>query len=153
MEEDIKILENLKEYLQMLIDNGIHKIQYNELWHDEKTVDCINALENLIKGYRELEKQLDSSRKANELLNKTNNELRLEIRITYSKVVNDIISKFNLGDEYIPKSKIKEKIEEYKQITDKYDKQMENDEETDLSYEEVREYACRLQALQELMEE
>ena len=57
MEEDIKILENLKEYLQMLIDNGIHKIQYNELWHDEKTVDCINALENLIKGYRELEEE------------------------------------------------------------------------------------------------
>ena len=84
MQEDIKILENLKEYLQMLIDNGIHKIQYNELWHDEKTVDCINALENLIKGYRELE------------------EWKREEGCSIQEVY----------DLFIPKSKIKEKIEE-----------------------------------------
>ena len=60
----------------------------------------------------ELEESLDNSRKANELLNKTNNELRLEIRTTYSKAVNDIISKFNLGDDFIPKSKAKEMIEQ-----------------------------------------
>ena len=61
---------------------------------------------------KELEKSLDNSRKANELLNKTNNELRWEIRTTYSKAVNDIISKFNLGDDFIPKSKAKEMIEQ-----------------------------------------
>ena len=108
MEEDIMILESECYYLEELgyLRENNHFIRFNQ------------ALGNLIKGYRELEKQLDSSRKANELLNKTNNELRLEIRTTYSKVVNDIISKFNLGDEYIPKSKIKEKIEELKETAD-----------------------------------
>ena len=105
MEEDIKILEEFKK-------NGYSMLLMRYGDRNKTNLKLERAIENLIKGYRELEKQLDSSRKANELLNKTNNELRLEIRTTYSKVVNDIISKFNLGDEYIPKSKIKEKIEE-----------------------------------------
>ena len=118
MKEDIKILE---EWL----------IQLNELFEKTKINNTKErkSLENLIKGYRELEEQIDKH-----VYFETTNPKEIE-------------------KNFIPKSKIKEKIEEYKQITDKYDKQMENDEETDLSYEEVREYACRLQALQELMED
>lgn len=119
MKGDIKILEEF-------INNNFQKdkLERNEkggfkIGTIYKTTELNPALEKLIKGYRELEGKLDSSRKANELLNKTNNELRLEIRTTYSKVVNDIISKFNLGDDYIPKSKIKEKIEKNQKMLDK----------------------------------
>lgn len=34
---DYTILNNLKEYLQRLIDNGIHKIVYNEEFCEEKS--------------------------------------------------------------------------------------------------------------------
>lgn len=57
IDKDIEILEHLKEYLQLKIDSGYHKIFYNDLGHDEKTVDCIYALENLIKGYKEKEEE------------------------------------------------------------------------------------------------
>ena len=111
MEEDIKILEFLKD---SEIEFPLQRVKKPLFPPREK-----QALENLIKGYRELEEKLDSSRKANELLNKTNNELRFEIRTTYSKVVNDIISKFNLGEDYIPKSKIKE-IRDKAEVMDYY---------------------------------
>ena len=52
----------------------------------------------------------------------------------------------------IDRSDIVKKIEELKLIINKYEKQIENDEETDLSYEEIRNYACKMQVLQELLE-
>ena len=48
IEEDIKILNNLKGYLNKLIYEGQHKIFYNDLGYDEKTIDCINALEHIL---------------------------------------------------------------------------------------------------------
>lgn len=143
MEEDIKILESyLDRNTQLFEDYGDTAIIQDKE---------IQAIENLIKGYRELEEKLDNSRKANELLNKTNNELRLEIRTTYSKVVNDIISKFNLGDDYIPKSKVQEKLEEL----DKKIKKIENkkvwNEPADTI---IRNRLCNYyNALKELMED
>lgn len=129
MKENIKILKSLIE----------------DLKREEKLIGYnaeveIQAIENLIKGYRELEEKLDNSRKANELLNKTNNELRLEIRTTYSKVVNDIISKFNLGDDYISKSKVQEKIEELNK----------NELLCKMNFENIK---FTIEVLQELMED
>ena len=124
MEENIKILE---EFIEAVGE------EYEVLREKQ-------ALDGFIKGYRELEEKLDNSRKANELLNKTNNELRLEIRTTYSKVVNDIISKFNLGDDYIPKSKVKGKIEELNK----------NELLCKMNFENIK---FTIQVLQELMEE
>lgn len=51
IEEDIRILENLKSYLNLLVYEGKDKIIYNDLLWDEKTVDCINAIEHLINNY------------------------------------------------------------------------------------------------------
>lgn len=48
MDKNIKILKNLIDYLQLKIDNGENKIIYNYLLYDEKTIDCINAIQNLI---------------------------------------------------------------------------------------------------------
>lgn len=53
MEEDIKIIKNLISYLQEKISNGEDKIFYNELMWDEKTIDCINALEDIVQAYKE----------------------------------------------------------------------------------------------------
>ena len=48
-EETKEILNHLIEYLQDKIDTGYHKIFYNDLMYDEKTVDCINAINDTIK--------------------------------------------------------------------------------------------------------
>lgn len=45
---DKEILKNLKEYLKLLIIEGKDKIIFNELNYDEKIIDCINVLENII---------------------------------------------------------------------------------------------------------
>ena len=37
-------LKDLLEYLQNKIDSGEHKIFYNDLGWDIKTIDCINAI-------------------------------------------------------------------------------------------------------------
>jgi hypothetical protein len=44
VEEDIKILENLKKYLNLLIYEGTHKIIYNDLGWDEKTIVFVIAI-------------------------------------------------------------------------------------------------------------
>lgn len=49
MSKNIEILNHLIEYLQDKIDTGYHKIFYNDLMYDEKTVDCINAINDIIK--------------------------------------------------------------------------------------------------------
>ena len=47
--EEREILEHLVEYLQQKIDSGEHKIFYNDLMWDEKTIDCINAINNTLE--------------------------------------------------------------------------------------------------------
>lgn len=58
-------LKDLLEYLQNKIDSGEHKIFYNDLGWDIKTIDCINAIneqqeeiERLNNIINELEKWL-----------------------------------------------------------------------------------------------
>ena len=73
IEEHIKILENLKSYLNLLVYDGNDKIIYNDLLWDEKTVDCINAIEHLINNYTR-QKQI------NEEHQKINGELREKVK-------------------------------------------------------------------------
>ena len=58
IEEDIKILENLKKYLNLLIYEGTHKIYYNDLGWDEKTIDCINAIDHILAEREEDKKKI-----------------------------------------------------------------------------------------------
>lgn len=58
IEEDIKILENLKKYLNLLIYEGTHKIIYNDLGWEEKTIDCINAIEHVLAEREEDKKKI-----------------------------------------------------------------------------------------------
>ena len=73
IEEDIRILENLKSYLNLLVYEGKDKIIYNDLLWDEKTVDCINAIEHLINNYTR-QKQINEEHK------KINGELRKKVK-------------------------------------------------------------------------
>lgn len=66
IDKDIEILNNLIAYLNLLIKKGQHKIFYNNLLWDEKTVDCINAIENVLaerKQDKERIKELEENNK------------------------------------------------------------------------------------------
>lgn len=70
IEEDIKILENLKKYLNLLIYEGTHKIIYNDLGWDEKTIDCINAIAHILAEREEDKKRIEELEEKNkEILN------------------------------------------------------------------------------------
>ena len=82
MEEDIKILEEVK---RPILATGF-----------ERQTKILKAIENLIKGYRELEE-----------------EWRIN-KMEEFKIENECHIKYEDINDYIPKSKIKEKIEELK---------------------------------------
>ena len=90
IEEDINILENLKKYLNLLIYEGTHKIIYNDLDWDEKTLDCINAIEHILAEREEDKKKIE--------------ELEDENRIQRHQ----IMAAYDNG--YIPKQKVKDKF-------------------------------------------
>lgn len=70
IEENIKILENLKKYLNLLIYEGTHKIIYNDLGWDEKTIDCINAIAHILAEREEDKKKIEELEEKNkEILN------------------------------------------------------------------------------------
>ena len=61
-DEEKEIFNNLKDYMQSNIDNGYHKFIYNDLGWDFKCIDCINAIDKVLKQSKEIEeykKQLD----------------------------------------------------------------------------------------------
>lgn len=91
IEENIKILENLKSYLNLLVYEGKDKIIYNDLLWDEKTVDCINAIEHLINDYTR-QKQI------NEEHQKINGELSEKI-----KALEQHLQQFYNGELYTAK--------------------------------------------------
>lgn len=113
MEEDIKILEKWLENLNRL---------FNET-HINNTKER-HALENLIKGYREIKE---------------------ENRI-FALVGSNIALKLHIEKNYISKSKIKEKIEELKEIK----RVQENNPFTSPVY--IKELEYGIQILEELLE-
>ena len=106
MEEDIKILENIKEYMQNQINNGFHKFIYNDLGWDEKCIDVINAIQNLIARYKELE---DKNKTLETLLQGNLYQMYL-----YYK---ELAGRYQANS--ISKDKVKEKIEELKEMDKK----------------------------------
>lgn len=82
-----EILSNLKKYLLCLLDNGKNKLVYNDQLHDEKTIDCINAINDIISEYEKQIKINDENYKKLANLDKTNNDLRLLYRRTANKLM------------------------------------------------------------------
>lgn len=166
IEDDIKILENLKSYLNLLIYEGNDKIIYNDLLWDEKTVDCIYAMENLINDYTR-QKQI------NEEHQKINGELKKAIN-TAEKEKGEWIEECQQKDERIKaleeerdhwhgcfivamensiaKEKVINVIQEYKYKIERYDEYRIQGKETDVEYYENIANTIIVQVLQELLE-
>lgn len=110
IEEDINILENLKKYLNLLIYEGTHKIIYNDLDWDEKTIDCINAIEHILAEREEDKKKIE--------------ELEDENRIF--KDSNVLVNRyFKLKDNSIPVQKVKDLLTEIQEEYNKLDKEID----------------------------
>ena len=106
IEEDIKILENLKKYLNLLIYEGKHKIYYNDLGWDEKTIDCINAIEHILAEREEDKKKIDK-------LQVLEDDLK-DKRIVY-------IDTPKFEEEFILKQKVKEELEKAEKENEPYE--------------------------------
>ena len=109
IEEDIKILENLKKYLNLLIYEGTHKIIYNNLGWDEKTIDCINAIDHILAEREEDKKRMAELEKENERL-----KAKIDIENWQEKNVYE-----SLKEKYIPKQKVKEALEDIEDYFDR----------------------------------
>lgn len=94
IEEAVEILKYIKEYMQENIDNGTHKFIYNEQGFDEKCIDIINAINEILSDYKRVLKE--------------NEELKEDNKHQYEEICK---LTFEL-ENYIPKQKIKNKIEE-----------------------------------------
>lgn len=108
IEEDIKILNNLKGYLNKLIYEGQHKIFYNDLGYDEKTIDCINALEHILA-----ERKQDKARIK-------------ELEEALLKVKDKNTTLFITCRNSIPKQKVKDKIERHEFAKKDFEKEYDN---------------------------
>ena len=86
MEEDIELLEEMKA-------NCIKGMMKGAIYTDPKAERKALAIENLIKGYREIENQ--------------NRQYKIAYKLMEKEALQD-------REEFIPKSKIKEKIEKLK---------------------------------------
>lgn len=103
IEEDIKRLENLKKYLNLLIYEGKHKIYYNDLGWDEKTIDCINAIDHILA-------EREADKKKIEELEKENKRKDMFIKMA-KEVIEESILKQKIKEEF---NKLNTRIKDFK---------------------------------------
>ena len=126
IEKDEEILNNIKAFMQESINKGCHKFIYNDLGYDEKCVDVINAIEHILSEYKRVLKE--------------NEELNYKL---HSKKI-----ALEIYNRYIPKSKLKEKIEEL----DKEEKRELKGTKGQDRYYIKQKYMYKKEVLQELLE-
>lgn len=120
MEEEIKILEKF-------INGTLFKYARNAFDEEDLRNTLDKAIENLIKGYRELEKEVDS--------------LVRQYEYQGAIMVSEYMSLSQIKKLFIPKSKIREKIEELEK------------EKVDYQCKKNAQLVYGQKVLQELMEE
>lgn len=149
MEEDKKeeSVEQITKILEQHLENS--ETMFEKFGTLAFEYADIKRISKILIRYKELKEIEQIHRQENGELRERVKELEEENQ-QLEAIKDEAIRRYNL--ESIPTSLVKEKIEELKPIINKYEKQIENDEETDLSYEEIRNYACRIQVLQELLE-
>ena len=144
MKDDANILFNLKCYLESLLASGQDKICYNDLLYDEKTIDCINAIEDLLKErkkytirltdeeYRKVieNAQMDTSNDRviaikfaimQQQINEKDKRIQeLEAKLEFKKFGDlDNVEFEEYMSQFIPTQVVIDKIKENKQILDK----------------------------------
>lgn len=154
-------------------EEEIHELEI--LAHlEEKDFDhntCDNSFIYLVmnsgkKAFEIIEKQQKEIEYKNKYIEDIENQHKLELigKEEYTKaVMSEIIEDYYVPiEEYekireelynsIPKDTIKEKMGKLLIIIKKYNKQMKNGKETDISYDELRKYACELEVYRKLLE-
>ena len=117
IEKDEEILNNIKAYMQENIDKGFHKFVYNDLGYDEKCVDVINAIEHLLSDYKRVLKENEELLEVKVSASAHNRILELEKENEELKADNyELNNRITDLLENIPVQKIKDKIEEYKNM-------------------------------------
>ena len=147
IEEDEKILNNIKTYMQENIDKGYHKFVYNDLGYDEKCVDIINAIENILSDYKRVLKENEELRKKLNEENKRCMMLAIEKQDYFEKYRYNLQQNERLTKEFsnvILVQKVKDKIEELKA---QYKTALEENST------EAFILKCQITILQELIEE
>ena len=113
-DEEKEIFNNLKDYMQSNIDNGYHKFIYNDLGWDFKCIDCINAIDKVLKQSKEIEElrvinQMQKYRieviDERELISKDKIKAKIEIRKEEKANCKDSIEeKYLLREIYVLQS-------------------------------------------------
>lgn len=138
MEEDIKIVEDFIEYSQEMINDMEYERPVDVTIHQTQ----VTALENLIKGYRELEEE-------NEKLIQDLHEMTISNNHKKENWVHK-----NCLNGYIPKSKIKNKKEELeKEKEETYTKFLAGNRKDEFLSTKGKMLEGATKALQELMED
>lgn len=139
-EEDIALIE------KSLCDKDTI-IQY----HYWVGTDFLNAVERIVADYKRVLKENEIIKGNYDTLSKDIQQVTKELGLPEDTIIADEMVQM-IKQKFIPKSKVKDKIEELKLIVEKYDRQRENDEDTVLCYEEVSIYWSKIKAYEELLE-
>ena len=140
IEEDITLIE------KSLCDKDTI-IQY----HYWVGTDFLNAVERIVADYKRVLKENEIIKGNYDTLSKDIQQVIKELGLPEDTIIADEMVQM-IKQKFIPKSKVKDKIEELKLIVEKYDRQRENDEDTVLCYEEVSIYWSKIKAYEELLE-
>lgn len=135
-----KLKDTLPLYEDIEVDGKVFRMNVLQLetkWNNETAIKVETVLDLLNKQQNEIER-------LKEQLNQY-----YDGKLFTANQIKAIEKERNKN--FIPKEAIREKMENLLITVKKYDKQMENDEETDISYEEVREYACELKTYMKLL--
>lgn len=134
MEEDIKILEKMVE----LNKSKLAEYKSTGVWYNEDTEMYTNCIENLIKGYRRLELENQALKNTKDTCpNMATSGIRCDIK-----------------SNHIPKSKIKEKIEELTKEFDFYaGREHAEWQDGEFDGDMCDDIALKIGALKELMED
>ena len=103
-EEELKILEDKIEFWK----------KDPRIMIDEENFNFLKLLENLLQGYKELKEENEKQKKLTKIAQTISDESIKEALEEFEK-------------DYIPKSKIKEKIEEYKKKADEFEEKKKDD--------------------------
>lgn len=118
--------------MNLLIYEGTNKIIYNDLLWDEKTIDCINAIEQLINDYTRQKQINEEHQKINGELREKVKELEKEkqtLKNFTSSIFND-----NIEKEFVPIQKFKELKKEKEKWKKKYLNEIDKNVDVALLY-------------------
>lgn len=107
--------------------------------------------QHLLSDYKRVLKENEIIKGNYDTLSKDIQQVTKELGLPEDTIIADEMVQM-IKQKFIPKSKVKDKIEELKLIVEKYDRQRENDEDTVLCYEEVSIYWSKIKAYEELLE-